>query len=100
VLVVGSIVVRVHNLEPQLDLWCCALDYELRESATDDFVVLRTRAGDGPNVSLDLSRSERVLPPRIHLDLFADDQAREVQRLSELGARMVHWAGRPEDADK
>jgi hypothetical protein len=99
VLVVGSIVIRVHNLELQLGFWSRALGYEPREPASDDFVVLRSRSGDGPNVSLDLSQSERVLPPRIHLDLYTDDQAREVQRLSGLGARMVHWAGRPEDAD-
>jgi hypothetical protein len=97
--VVGSIVIRVHNLELQLGFWSRALGYEPREPAGVDFVVLRSRSGDGPNVSLDLSRSERVLPPRIHLDLYTDNQSREVQRLSELGARTVHWAGRPEDAD-
>jgi hypothetical protein len=31
--------------------------------------------------------------------LYADDQAAEVSRLTELGAREVHWSGRPDDAD-
>ncbi|MDQ1137773.1 hypothetical protein QE410_002572 [Microbacterium sp. SORGH_AS 1204] len=44
-------------------------------------------------------RSSRVLPPRIHLDLYADDRAAEVARLMELGAREVEWSGRPADAD-
>lgn len=40
-----------------------------------------------------------MLPPRIHLDLYADDQAQEVRRLAGLGAREVHWDKRPADAD-
>jgi hypothetical protein len=99
VIVVGAIVIRVRDLPAQLEFWSRALDYVPREPATADFVVLRSRRGDGPNVSLDLNRSERVLPPRIHLDLYTDDQAGEVQRLTELGAREVVWDGRPADAD-
>lgn len=55
--------------------------------------------GVGVNVSLDVMRSERVLPPRIHLDLYADDQAAEVKRLTGLGAAVIDWSGRPDDAD-
>jgi hypothetical protein len=44
-------------------------------------------------------RSDRVLPPRIHLDLYADDQEAEIGRLVALGASRVHWSGRPDDAD-
>lgn len=95
---VGSIVFRVADLERQEAFWGSALDYE-RRHATDDFVILRPRTGDGPNVSLDMVHSERVLPPRIHLDLYADDRDAEVSRLTGLGARQVHWAGRPVDAD-
>ena len=35
----------------------------------------------------------------MHLDLYADDQVAEVTRLIKLGAREVHWAGRPTGAD-
>lgn len=38
-------------------------------------------------------------PPRIHLDLYAEDQAAEVSRLVGLGASEVHWEGRLPDAD-
>lgn len=32
-------------------------------------------------------------------DLAAQEQAAEVERLKALGARLVHWEGRPDDAD-
>ncbi len=43
--------------------------------------------------------SEVHIPPRIHLDLYAEDQAAEVERLLALGATEVHWDKRPPDAD-
>lgn len=98
-LTIGSIVIRVANLEHQIEFWSNALDYAVREPIDDDFALLHPRRGGGPNVSLDAHRSERVLPPRIHLDLYAQDQAREVARLRELGARDVPWDRRPADAD-
>ena len=97
-LIVGSIVIRVDDVQRQMEFWTAALDYEVR-SRDDDFVVLRSRDGTGPNVSLDAVASERVLPPRIHLDLYAEDQQTEVQRLLALGANEVHWDKRPADAD-
>jgi len=97
---VGSIVLRVNDLERQARFWEVALDYVRRETEDDDdFVLLRPRNGVGPNVSLDRHHSVRPLPPRIHLDLYADDQAAEVRRLIELGATEVHWDRRPPDAD-
>lgn len=96
---VGSIVLRVDNLERQLEFWAAALDYTPREERSDDFVVLRPKDGVGPNLSLDQVRSELHLPPRIHLDLYTDDQNEEVKRLIALGATEVHWSKRPADAD-
>ena len=98
-LTVGSIVIRVDDIDRQVRFWSAALNYVVREPAAGDFVILRPSNGAGPNISLDAVRSERVLPPRIHLDLYADDQIAEVRRLTGLGAREVHWGGRPEDAD-
>ena len=98
-LTVGSIVIRCADLERQLLFWTAALDYEPRLPLDVDFALLRPRAGAGPNVSLDAMPSERVLPPRIHLDLYADDQAAEIERLKALGAREVEWDGYPDDAD-
>jgi predicted enzyme related to lactoylglutathione lyase len=38
------------------------------------------------------------VPPRIHLDLYTEDQAGEVERLIGLGASEVHRDQRPPDA--
>ncbi len=96
---VGSIVIRVDDLESQKEFWAEALDYVPREGDDDDFALLRPRDGIGPNVSLDQHHSEVRFPPRIHLDLYADDQKAEVARLKGLGAREVQWDKRPADAD-
>jgi len=96
---IGSIVIRVDDLERQTAFWSAALDYAIRDDSSDDFRLLYPRDGVGPNVSLDMNRSEVHLPPRIHLDLYAKDQAAEVQRLRALGATEVHWSKRPADAD-
>ena len=97
---VGSIVIRVDDLARQAAFWAAALDYVPSDGPSDDdFVLLRPRDGAGPNVSLDRVRSEVHIPPRIHLDLYADDQPAEVERLISLGATEVHWDKRPADAD-
>ena len=96
---VGSIVIRVDDLERQAAFWTAALDYIRREGDDDTFALLRPRSGSGPNVSLDRVRSSLTIPPRIHLDRYAEDQAAEVARLLALGATEIHWDKRPADAD-
>lgn len=96
---VGSIVLRVDDLQRQTEFWAAALDYVPREDPSDDFRLLRPRDGIGPNLSLDMVRSTVQVPPRIHLDLYADDRAAEVERLIGLGASEIHWDKRPPDAD-
>ena len=64
-----------------------------------DFVLLRPKDGVGPNLSLDRVRSELQIPPRLHLDLYAERQPEEVERLLALGATEVQWDKRPPDAD-
>jgi len=96
---VGSIVIRVADLRRQTEFWSAALDYVPREENDDDFVLMRPRSGIGPNISLDQHRSTLNVPPRIHLDLYSEDQAADVARLIGLGATEVHWDRRPADAD-
>jgi catechol 2,3-dioxygenase-like lactoylglutathione lyase family enzyme len=79
---IGSIVLRVDDLQQQAAFWSEALGY-----------------GVGPNVSLDRVRSELQIPPRLHLDLYTERQADEVERLLALGATEIHWDKRPADAD-
>jgi predicted enzyme related to lactoylglutathione lyase len=96
---VGSIVLRVDDLERQAAFWEAALDYDRRVADEGDFILLRPKDGLGPNVSLDQHHSNLEVPPRIHLDLYTEDQAAEVQRLIRLGATEIHWDKRPPDAD-
>ena len=96
---IGSVVIRVDDLQRQTEFWSAALDYAPREENSDDFVLMRPRNGMGPNLSLDRVRSNLQIPPRIHLDLYAEDQAAEVKRLIDLGATEVHWDKKPPDAD-
>lgn len=96
---VGSIVIRVDDLERQAEFWQRALGYERRVDDSDDFVLLFPRDGKGPNVSLDQVPSTVQVPPRIHLDLYAEDQQAEVGRLLALGATEIEWDKRPPDAD-
>ena len=97
---VGSIVLRVDDLQRQTEFWAAALDYVPRPGPSDDdFVLLRPRDGVGPNLSLDRVHSVVHIPPRIHLDLYTEDQAGEVDRLVALGATEIHWDKRPPDAD-
>ena len=62
-------------------------------------MLLRPRDGT-VRTSRSTGSARRVqIPPRIHLDLYAEDQAAEVERLIGLGATEVHWDKRPPDAD-
>src|SRR5262245_25131931 len=97
---VGSIVLRVDDLERQARFWEQALDYRRRGRWDDDgFIMLKPKDGVGPNLSLDRVRAPVQVPPKFHLDLYAEDQAAEVARLKGLGATEVHWDKRPADAD-
>jgi catechol 2,3-dioxygenase-like lactoylglutathione lyase family enzyme len=97
---VGSIVLRVDDLERQAAFWQAALGYEpCREAENDDFVLLAPKDGSGPNLALDRVGSTLQIPPRLHLDLYTEHQAQEVERLLALGANEVHWDKRPPDAD-
>jgi catechol 2,3-dioxygenase-like lactoylglutathione lyase family enzyme len=96
---VGSIVLRVQDLDRQQEFWCAALDYVPRDEPEPDWVVLRPREGNGVHLSLDRRRSRYELPPRFHLDLYAEDQAAEVARLVALGAIEIEVPQRPAEAD-
>jgi hypothetical protein len=60
---VGSIVLRVDDLQRQAEFWEAALDYVRRATESDDFVLLRPRDGVGPNLSLDQVHSTVQVPP-------------------------------------
>ncbi len=96
---IGSVVLRVDDLARQTRFWTSALDYVPREEGDETGVVLRPRSGVGPNLTLDRHRSTAQVPPRIHLDLYAEDQAGEVRRLVALGATKVESDKQPPESD-
>ena len=95
----GSVVIRVDDLDRMVAFWSTALDYVPRDRDDPDMVLLRPRTGPGPNVTLDRWFAPVQVPPKIHLDLYAEDQAAEVARLRGLGAMDVEWSRMPDEAD-
>lgn len=95
-LTIGSFVWGVRDIPRALELWTNALDYVPRDEPEIDWVTLIPRVGTGPRLSLMLVTSDK--PARHHLDLLAENQAAEVERMLALGASPVEW-DYPEDAD-
>jgi len=103
---IGSIVWGVRDVESAIAFWCAALDYRPREAPSGDWAVLVPRHGDAVQLALKRVTSEAHTHRRHHLDLYAADQAAEVERLVALGAKRVPWRYEPgadyvvlEDAD-
>lgn len=91
--------IRVDDLDRMVEFWAAALDYVPRDRNDPDMVLLRPRSGAGPNVTLDRWFARVQVPTKIHLDLYADDQSAEIDRLKALGATDVEWERMPSDAD-
>ena len=88
---IGSIVIRVNDLQKQASFWEAALGYLRRPEPDDTSQMLVPPDGNGPNLNLDVRHAVAEVPPRIHLDLYAEDQDGEVARLLALGATTVDW---------
>jgi catechol 2,3-dioxygenase-like lactoylglutathione lyase family enzyme len=88
---IGSIVVHCFEFDTMAHFWQSALGYEPREAATDDWLVLRDPKGQGPNISFQKREKKRNKRNWIHLDLYTDDQAHEVERLTQIGAKKYPW---------
>ena len=100
-LTVGTVVLGVEDLHRAMAFWCAALDYVPRSEPRADWVILDPRAGAdaGTSIALSQDRSRVSLPPRMPLDLYADDQQAEIDRLVALGARHIDWDRYPPGAD-
>ena len=83
---VGSVVIDCNDFAAMYGFWTAALGYVPREPPEEGWAVLRDPAGGHVNVSLQQVPEPRVGKNRLHLDLYTDDQAGEVQRLLELEA--------------
>ena|SRR5215475_2879717 len=91
----GSTVINCADIQLMTSFWSEALGLVPSSSAPDDdFRVLR---GQHVNISLQLARTPVSARGQMHLDLHTDDQAREVERLVEIGAKVVRHNRDPED---
>jgi hypothetical protein len=100
-LTIGTTVIGVQDVARATAFWRAALGYVPRSPGDDTWIILDPPAGRGSAASIALDRSETPVQehPRLHLDLYADDQAAEVERLLALGATRVDWDLYPENAD-
>ena len=98
-LTIGSTVLGVNDVARATAFWHAALDYVPREPGDETWVILAPASGPGAQLSLMLSETPVQDHPRIHLDLYADDQTAEVERLVSIGARRIDWDLYPEDPD-
>lgn len=98
---IGSIVVKCNRFDKMLTFWQEALHYVPKEPAKDGWVILCDPEGRSPNLSLDKARDEERLRsircPRLHLDLYTDNQEGEVKRLLGIGATRHPQTYDPED---
>ena len=93
---IGSIVVHCHEFESTVRFWQNALHYVPRRPAKDGWVVLRDPNGKGPNLSFQRRERNRSCRNWMHLDLYTDNQDKDVRRLLQLGAKRYPWRYRPE----
>ena len=93
----------VNDVARAAQFWCEALGYDRREDGFGGWsTVLVPPSGSGTKLALQRSETMPQEHPRIHLDLHvssAQEQAREVERLIELGAERVDWDRYPNDPD-
>jgi catechol 2,3-dioxygenase-like lactoylglutathione lyase family enzyme len=83
----GSVVVNVADLERMTAFWAEALGHTPSSlDPADDFRVLR---GERVNLSLQLADTVVTGRDQMHLDLYTEEQAAEVERLVGLGASVV-----------
>ncbi|MBA2364819.1 MAG: VOC family protein [Actinobacteria bacterium] len=98
-LTIGTVVLGVSDFQRALDFWLNALHYVPREEPDEDWAVLVPPEGTGTRLALGLSETLPQEYPRVHLDLYAQDAASEVERLLSLGAEHVEWDRYPDDPD-
>jgi predicted enzyme related to lactoylglutathione lyase len=97
---VGSTVLGVSDVRRAARFWGRALGYIPRDEVIEEtWAVLVPPDGVGQNISLMLTQTPVQEKPRVHLDLYAADPDKEIERLIELGASHVDWDDYPPDPD-
>jgi catechol 2,3-dioxygenase-like lactoylglutathione lyase family enzyme len=92
---VGSVVINCADLELMSAFWSSALGLTPGPLVEDGrFQVLR---GEHVNLSLQVAGTPVSARDQMHLDLYTDEQAAQVERLRSLGARLVRHNDDPDD---
>jgi predicted enzyme related to lactoylglutathione lyase len=91
----GSIVINCADIDLMTRFWAQAVG--LTPSSTDPGDSFRVLRGDRINVSLQVATTPVSARDQMHLDLYSDDQSAQVDRLVELGARVVRHEVEPDD---
>jgi Glyoxalase-like domain len=88
------------NPDKLADFWCQAIGHEVtyrsEEGETEREVAIESPNRQGWRILFVEVHDERKIKNRLHLDLRPDDQAAEVARLEELGAKRVDIGQGPE----
>jgi catechol 2,3-dioxygenase-like lactoylglutathione lyase family enzyme len=92
---IGSIVWGVRDVPRAIAFWSAALDDRPLRPPSADWAILVPRIGPGPQMAITVVSSTAETHQRHHLDLYAHDQAAEVERLVALGAARVDWRTPP-----
>ncbi|KAH8678474.1 glyoxalase/Bleomycin resistance protein/Dioxygenase superfamily [Xylariales sp. PMI_506] len=95
---IGSIVWGVRDVGRAIEFWCAALKYKPAREPSADWAILVPISGEGQQMAITQVSSDAASHQRHHLDLYAADQAAEVERLLSIGAQRVDWRY-PEGAD-
>ena len=81
------------------EFWKEALHYLPNYPPEPGYVLLHDPMGRGPNLGLEKHPAKRTgKRNRFHFDLYTRDQAGEVERLVNIGAKRYPWRY-PPDAD-
>lgn len=90
--ILGAVTMDCHNALEQATFWAGVLGWDVGPHASTDFAIVGgpNRPPDAANL-LFISQDEIGVPrKRNHLDLQSFDLVREVARLIDLGASVVH----------
>ncbi|MGW1405835.1 VOC family protein [Streptomyces sp. NPDC002403] len=96
---IGTVVMGASDVRRAAEFWKAALGYVERGPAKDDWVVLVPAEGSGAGLALGRSGTPVQEVPRVHLDLYTEEQDAEVDRLIALGAARADWDLYPDDPD-
>lgn len=82
------ITIDVNNMQQGVDFWSSALNGRVDGEIGEQFTRLKI-PNSSVGIFLQQVPEKKTSKTRMHLDIESDDPAREVNRLKELGAKIV-----------